>query len=980
MCKVLQNPNGRRPSPGERRALTKNISKLFLVSRSNRFRMHRRLLHSVALLSLLGMLLEARLVSADQPPAASPAASPETSPEASRENAVAQTAATQTAAIVEVQIDGGYIGTWFTEEDDETRILLLKAVVTNRHEAPITVSRKAWKLSTEGRDRSAIDVPPEIAGVTISVNGERVAMSDVKTETLKIPPAGNATTWLLFKNLPDSDQIPQMMLTCDVPDVAIVKVDVDETFASRLKLTSQLIGPAKSVALLTIDGALDTVNTGELAQKIDEISATQICRVIVNFGPNAKSPDPGTAGWLRTVAVQSGRAPVVNDNFPPLPATIVDFHIVNFSVPNPNAARALRQLAIRELCLNGIGGSPTSRNSHSELIAAVDSAVAPLCEVLPREELLRSVREGGDATRAAVLRHAAERLVDNNLPLILSLTEDKDLNVAAAAIFALRTSGDARATEKLVEIARARNFAAGAEARSVSEVRRTVAVHSLAGSKYATAHPEVIALLSTNDADDEFLITETSNAIVAHPRPMWSEPLATLMEQSAEKSQVHLIRALAAVGHPRLLTILERCLASSERRLSAEALNILIARKEPAAEQLTSKWMLKSLETSSPSPVLLRFLRQTRDHRAVPLLLRHLNETTTDRSELLTTILTIGDNRIAEQIAADFQKYDANEQLLILKALAEVHSKLFWTLTESIVVKLKTSNDKSLEGIVSLLQQRGGDRSVRLLADLLTRLAADEQHSSRHVAVVCAALASSGTPEARDALRAAARDSTTASATARQSLVQLYQRSPAQRYVAQGAAELQSRKRVTMAMLYLDAAVNVDPELPDARRWRGNAALHIDRPTAEQLETARQDFARYVELEPDESEGHTGLALVLVRQGKVEEGIAAGLAVGEKSKSDSVYFYNLACIYGRAIEQLESRPDAATPDQKTRIEQFRSRGVELLQQSIDNGLDDSNLDWMKRDPDLEPIRKSPEFQTLVEKSAAERDGIPNENP
>ena len=317
MCKVLQNPNGRRPSPGERRALTKNISKLFLVSRSNRFRMHRRLLHSVALLSLLGMLLEARLVSADQPPAASPAASPETSPEASPENAVAQTAATQTAAIVEVQIDGGYIGTWFTEEDDETRILLLKAVVTNRHEAPITVSRKALKLSTEGRDRAAIDVPPEIAGVTISVNGERVAMSDVKTETLKIPPAGNATTWLLFKNLPDSDQIPQMMLTCDVPDVAIVKVDVDETFASRLKLTSQLIGPAKSVALLTIDGALDTVNTGELAQKIDEISATQICRVIVNFGPNAKSPDPGTAGWLRTVAVQSGRAPVVNDNFPP---------------------------------------------------------------------------------------------------------------------------------------------------------------------------------------------------------------------------------------------------------------------------------------------------------------------------------------------------------------------------------------------------------------------------------------------------------------------------------------------------------------------------------------------------------------------------------------------------------------------------------------------------------------------------------------
>lgn len=918
--------------------------------------MHRRVLHLIAFSSLLGTLLGGRPILAE------PVDSGKTSPAASPENT-----SKKTAALVEVQISGGYIGTWFTEEDDETRILLLKAVVTNRHKAPITVSRTAWKLSTEGRNRSAIEVPPEVAGVTVSINGERIAMNGVKTETLKIQPTENATAWLLFKNLPDSDQIPEMMLTCDVPDVAVVKVDVDETFANRLKLSSQLIGPASSIALLTIDGTLDTVNAGELAQKIDELAATQICRIIVNFGPNAKSPDQNVAGWLRTVAVQSGRAPVVNENFPPLPSAVVDFHVVNYRVPNPNAARALLHSRIRGLCLNQDRGPPASRNSHSELVAAVDSAIAPLCEVLPREELLRSVRESSNAAKAAVLRHAAERLVQNNLPLILSLTENKNLNVAAAAIFALRTSNDSRASEKLVAIARTKNLAAGADARSVSEVRRTVAVHSLAGSKYATVHPEIIALLSENDAD-EFLIAEISNAIVSHPRPRWSEPLATLMEQSKEKSQVRLLRALAAVGHPRLLTILERCLASSERRLSVEALNILISRKEPAAEQLKSKWMLKSLESSSPSPTLLAFLRRTRDHRSVPLLLRHLNKTTTDRTELLTTILTIGDNRVAELIAADFKKYNSNEQLLILKALSEVHSKLFWTLTESIVAKLKTSNDKSLEGIVSLLQRHGGDRAVKLLAGLLTRLTVDEKHTQRHLAVVCAALASSGTPEARDALRAAAHNSTTTSVTAKQSLLQLYQRSPAQRYVAQGAAELQGRNRVAAAMLQLNAAVKVDPELPDARRWRGNAALHIERPTSEQLETARQDFARYVELEPGESEGHTGLALVLVRQGKVEDGIAAGLAIEEKAKGDSVYSYNMACIYGRAIEQLESHPDRVKPEQQSRIEGFRTNAVKLLQQSIDKGLDDSNLEWMKRDPDLKTIRQSPAFRKLVEET------------
>jgi hypothetical protein len=499
--------------------------------------------------------------------------------------------------------------------------------------------------------------------------------------------------------------------------------------------------------------------------------------------------------------------------------------------------------------------------------------------------------------------------------------------------------------------------------------------------------------LATND---EFLITETANAIVAHPRPVWSEPLAKLIEKSNEKTQVHLLPALSAVGHPRLLTILERCLTSSERALSAAALNILIARSEPAAEQLTSQWMLKSLEASAPSPVLLSFLRRTRDHRAVPLLMRHLEKKKTDRQELLTTILTIGDHRIAEQIAEDFADYDFSEQLLILKALADVRSEKFWTLTYSVVSKSKTSDDKSLQGVVSLLQQRGSDRAVRLLIDVLKKLVDDEKHSPRHLAVVCAALASAGTPEAREALREAVRNSDSGANTARQSLAQLYQRSPAQRYVTQGGSfvgqamrlsevddnidkaerakrKALARQQITNAMLYLNAAVKMDPELPDARRWRANAALHIDRPSAQQLETAREDFERYVELEPQESDGHTGLALVLVRQGKVDEGIAAGMAISEKSADDSVYSYNMACIYGRAIAQLESKPDAAEPDRKAQIEQFRARGVELLQESIDSGLDDSNLGWMKRDPDLITIRKSPAFTELVEKALASDD-------
>ena len=64
-----------------------------------------------------------------------------------------QTVAPNTAPI-EVKIESGYLDTWFTEEDDETRILLLRVSIQNRQKVPLTISPEAWKLTAEERERS----------------------------------------------------------------------------------------------------------------------------------------------------------------------------------------------------------------------------------------------------------------------------------------------------------------------------------------------------------------------------------------------------------------------------------------------------------------------------------------------------------------------------------------------------------------------------------------------------------------------------------------------------------------------------------------------------------------------------------------------------------------------------------------------------------------------------------------------------------
>lgn len=887
------------------------------------------------------------------------------------------------SAFAEVQVSSGYLGKWYTEDDDETRILLLHVSVTNRRKDAITVSLANWTLIAESHDLPAILMPEELKAVTVDVGGNRVGLGEVETNTLKLDPGQKDSTWLVFKNVPDGNQIPSMTLVCGIPDAGDVRVDVDETFTDRLQLRTRRLGPADAIALLTIHGTLDSINIGALAREIDQLSAMQICRVIVAFGPDAGVPDRNVVSWLRQVALQSGRNPVVNENFPALPAEVVDFHFV---APGTSASDTESDETIAaggHATDAGSGWSPATRNIHQHVAEAVNSAVAPLCERLSREQLLRSVRTGDALTRAAVLRHAAERLVNGNLRLILSMTDDADARVAGAAVYALRYSDSQTAIEKLLNIARGLSDwpgQAGAPAAREErrEERRIVAVRSLVASKYSTAHGEVTKLLM---ADDSFLRVQAARAVADAPRPVWARQLAELFDDANDDQRVELLPALAGVGHPRMLTVLEECLISDEPRLSASALDLLVARPEPEAEQLMSEWVLRHLEKSSPSPQLLSFLRRTRDHRAVSLLMKHLSEASSDREELLSTVLAIGDHRVIEEVAGDFKKYSHREQLLILRALADVHSERFWELTRMLVVQSETANDRSLDGIVSLLQRDNSNRAVGLLIELLTKLVEDNNRSSRHLAVVCAALASIGTPEARDALRDVVYNSETAAATARQSLTQLYQRSPAQRYVVQGVSALQSPQRnVTMAMLYLDAAVKTDPELPDARKWRANAALHIERPSADQLETARRDFARFVELEPDESEGHTGLALVLVRQGHVEAGIATGMAFESKSAEDSVYFYNMACVYGRAIEQLESHKDSGTPAQQRRIETYRSRAVSLLQQSIDNGLDDSNLDWMQRDPDLETVRQSPDFTDLVRNALGDGISKPKDAP
>ncbi|MFP6704090.1 MAG: hypothetical protein VB861_20240, partial [Planctomycetaceae bacterium] len=125
------------------------------------------------------------------------------------------------------------------------------------------------------------------------------------------------------------------------------------------------------------------------------------------------------------------------------------------------------------------------------------------------------------------------------------------------------------------------------------------------------------------------------------------------------------------------------------------------------------------------------------------------------------------------------------------------------------------------------------------------------------------------------------------------------------------------------------------------------------------------DFLRAVELDPFNSQAMTGMAILLLREGKLD----AGLKYAEDSQKQAasatssvrrMYAYNLACVYSRAIEMISK--DDTIADRTNRLANCRKNALEQLQRAVKYGWSDKA--WLNKDPDLKAVRAFSEFQPI----------------
>ena len=102
-------------------------------------------------------------------------------------------------------------------------------------------------------------------------------------------------------------------------------------------------------------------------------------------------------------------------------------------------------------------------------------------------------------------------------------------------------------------------------------------------------------------------------------------------------------------------------------------------------------------------------------------------------------------------------------------------------------------------------------------------------------------------------------------------------------------------------------------------------------------------YAKYLSQHPDDARAHMYFATDLAQIGKIEKSKAEAKKALELSPGDPLMFYNAGCFYSQLGE--------------------KKLAIDSIKNALASGF--SELEWLKRDIDLENIRDEPEFVELV---------------
>ncbi|MBW3543491.1 MAG: HEAT repeat domain-containing protein, partial [Planctomycetes bacterium] len=682
----------------------------------------------------------------------------------------------------------------------------------------------------------------------------------------------------------------------------------------------------------------------------DELAAEKVARAVITWDEKAPPVDSNVWSWLYQSVLQAGMAEVQNQQFPTISASIRELHLA--ALPERNASS------------RSSGDGPS--RVHKTLLEAASAAMKSAFETLPREELLDEIRQGHPLIRAAALEGGGGRLSDEHLPILVAHANGNEQPLAQAAIHALRHFSHPRAIETL------KTHAAGGPVRprpmTLKELARRgakietsqAAQESLAASRFAAAHEALMDVLREADAERKRSIVQV---LARHPRPMWSETIYRFVKDPDSGINVEALKALVTVGHPELFPLLKEALQSGRPELEAAAFATLAGRTDPESEELAMAYALEHLEKQPPTSEIQSLLHRTKDPRAMPLLLKHLRQVGSGRSSVIGLLARIGDETTAEILVDMYPSLSGSDKRAALQALMQLRAPVFRQLAGQALL----SDDSSLISTASQgLSADASDEAERLLIE-----AFDKSSNSRAWMYLSNSLSQIATPESR-AVLVKARDSNNAQKQqyAMNALRNMRSRSPGYQMLYQ-ARHFEQQQKWGEAVERYDAAIKLDPDLPDAYAGRAEAFLKLDK-----LDQAEKDFRKASQLDPYSGKANSGLAILLARRDKVDEALKHIEDARKKAEKDrydqGAFAYGAARVYSRAYGALQKTMDA--PERDKKLAQYRKQALDDLQAAVNKGFRD--FERIKSEADFAALKDLPEFQKIHSPNAKQPNATP----
>jgi HEAT repeat protein len=820
----------------------------------------------------------------------------------------------------------------------QPKFFAARLLFVNLSRKPVKIKRDGMQLVANGKTHKIVDVPAAMRYSYFYIGTQRYTLGELKMEKeLALKPGGTASTWAVFLNVAKKNDVPKMTLQLKF-DTQTITIDVNEFAKQQMGMKVERIGPRGGLGLVTISGSMNSVNVGSLVDAINELTKQKVVRVVIRWTKTAAKIDGNMQNWIVNEANTSGRSMNRYNNypFPDIPATVRELHLAQ--MPNGGSSP-------RSMTYYGPYGPVTSASRvHKSDVEAVSAALRSAYQVLPADELVKEIEHGHPLTRAAALAGGGGRLPADKLPVVLRFADDKDPKLQRAALAALSQFGEPAAIDKLADYVHHK-----------TAVLSKQAIVSLASSRFASAHRKLLAMLKTEPTASKKKIVKV---IAAHPRPIWSETIYEFAKDPNSSVGADALKALGTIGHPKLVDVLEASVKSSDKAIRDQALMQLSVRGDSRSEKIALDYTLAAIKTSPPTPQMYNLLRRTKDARAIPLLLKHLDESQSSNSTLIDTLATIGDQTVGEKLADRYAKTKSDYQKsYILRALVKLKSPRFRKLAGEAMM----SRDGSLiSAACDGLREDAGPEAVRLMVAAL-----DKSTYSTAWSYAANSLSQIGTPEARAAL-VRARESKNASkrSYAISALRNLTQRSPGYQYIYR-ATESMRQKKVKEALQFYNLALKLDDELSVAYSGRGLAYLK-----QKKFAEATKDFAKAEKLDPYDIDAVTGSALLLARGGKHAEAVKKVEGIRKQFASDRHYLYSAARVYSSALAALGKTK--ASPARKAKTAEYQKQAMKDLTTVFKNYRGYYGFpkeEDVKNEPDFGPLRQLPEYRKLFNPTA-----------